>query len=355
MKFNITDNCTLFANNYDYGCVESIRKLALENPYSSIRVMPDYHLGAGCVIGTTMKIVDKVNPNHVGVDIGCGVTGVRFKFDNNGFEADLDRFIKENIPSGFSRRTRGEAQIPELLRVKIYAICKKIGLDFDDVMNSCGSLGGGNHYIELGTCSSNFYWLTIHSGSRNFGKSVCVYHAKKADADGYLTGLDMIEYLEDMHICVEYAMFNRKQMIDTIMKWFFDIPKYQIINTIHNYIDEDNVLRKGAISAKDQELLLIPMNMRDGVIFGRGLGNEDWNNSAPHGAGRLLSRGKAKAELSILDFDKAMEGIYTSCVSTSTLDESPMAYKPMNDIVECIKDTVKIMEIIKPIYNFKGM
>lgn len=360
MEYTLGENAKLFANNYDAETIDSVYKLIKENPTSQIRIMPDYHSGKGCVIGTTMTIDGKVNPNHVGVDIGCGVTGAFCELTDDINLEELDEFIKKNIPSGKERRKSGIAFMLGYEKNKIEEICKKIGIDYDDVLNSCGTLGGGNHYIEIGKLDKiedhRKYLVSVHSGSRFFGKSICDYHAKKAElTGGYLTGDDFVEYMNDMKIAVMYAERSRRQMLLTIIRGYFEKDKELfVVNSTHNYISNDAILRKGAIEAEEFRPVLIPLNMRDGVIFGLGKGNPDWNHSAPHGAGRLFSRGEAKRTLSMEEFEEEMKDVYSSCVTQSTLDESPMAYKSASDIIDLISPTVDIISIAKPIYNFKG-
>lgn len=329
---------------------------------SKIRIMPDVHAGKGCTIGTTMTIGDKVVPNLVGVDIGCGMETVKLKTKRPELPK-LDSFIRQNIPCGMAIRERPHRSHG---RIDIDALRCMGKIDTRRAKESLGTLGGGNHFIEVDKAGEDVY-LVIHTGSRNLGLKVAEYYQKKAyEALGgrkqtdisyelaYLTGQDLDDYLHDMALMQDYASLNRqiiKEMILDGMKW----KDEGSFSTIHNYIDlEAGILRKGAVSAKQGETLLIPINMRDGSLICTGLGNADWNYSAPHGAGRLMSRSEAEASFTVSAFKKAMEGIYTTSVGRETLDECPMAYKPMDEIVRNISETVKIERIIKPIYNFKA-
>lgn len=370
-----------------------------------IRIMPDCHAGAGCTIGTTMKLTDKVCPNLVGVDIGCGMYVSRLTVkkeiskDFPFFLECLDRTINECVPSGMAvneYETHAAIQFADKLE-QLY--CRNY-INISYALHSIGSLGGGNHFIELNKSELGEYYLVVHSGSRHLGKEVATYYQNKAiehaetarkdktelikqyKAEGrekeiqaalkavkpapfqkelaYCEGKLFEEYIHDMKIVQEFATLNRKVIVQEIReRWKGSEATRPVFTeqftTIHNYIDTDNmILRKGAVSAQKDELLLIPMNMRDGSLLCRGKGNPEWNYSAPHGAGRLMSRSKAKETVSLDEFEKSMKGIFTSSVGTSTLDESPMAYKPIEEILECIEDTVKVLDVIKPVYNFKA-
>lgn len=329
---------------------------------SQIRVMPDVHAGAGCTIGTTMTIGQKVVPNMVGVDIGCGMETLIL--ENKRVElAKLDKVIQSYIPAGFSIR-----QKPHLFMEKIdlsaLRCVKQVNLERARL--SLGTLGGGNHFIEPDKNDEGDFFLVIHSGSRNLGKQVAEHYQAAAFQDlkkkgqkvekalAYCEGQLLDDYLHDMAIVQSYASWNRRAMareIEKQMKW----TVFERFTTIHNYIDlETRILRKGAISAKEGERVLIPMNMRDGSLICQGKGNPDWNFSAPHGAGRLMSRSAAKASITLSAFQKSMEGIYSSTVNKSTLDESPFAYKPMEEILENIGETVQVLQTIRPVYNFKA-
>jgi len=326
---------------------------------SIIRIMPDVHAGAGCTIGTTMTITDKIVPNLVGVDIGCGMETIKLKQKVIDFER-LDKIIYNNIPSGFEIRKKQHKYTDNIDFDSL--ICKKY-VDLERAMLSVGTLGGGNHFIEVNKDSKGTLYLVVHSGSRHLGKQVAEYYQEKAYKErtvnisrqlAYLQGKSFNDYLHDMKIIQQYAVYNRKAIVDEIInRMEFEIEEQ--FTTIHNYIDLNSmILRKGAISAQKGEKVLIPMNMRDGSLICMGKGNKDWNYSAPHGAGRMMSRRQAKKSLSLEKFRKTMEGIYTTTVNRSTLDECPLAYKPMDEIIENIKDTVEIIDIIKPVYNFKA-
>ncbi|MCB5235127.1 MAG: RtcB family protein [Candidatus Cloacimonetes bacterium] len=355
---------------------------------ANIRVMPDVHAGLGCVIGTTMQITDKVVPNFVGVDIGCGMKVQKLQEKAEDIDlAKLDNIIKKRIPSGFSIRDNphalaGETRIEELR-------CKNF-VNLDRAYKSIGTLGGGNHFIELNEDDEGTLYLVIHSGSRHLGTQIAGYyqeeahlrlnakHSQRIQFDGkmkkkdfrrakrkqaearipknlaYCEGELMQDYLIDMDIGQEFAFINRRAMAEIIissMGWTV-LEEFQ---TIHNYIDTKNmILRKGAVSAQKDEILLIPINMQFGSLICIGKGNPHWNHSAPHGAGRVMSRRQARERVSLQDFRDSMQGIYTSSVNRDTLDEAPMVYKPAEEIMENIKDTVDVLEIIRPIYNFKA-
>jgi len=368
-----------------------------------IRIMPDTHAGSGCVIGFTADLGDKVIPNIVGVDIGCGMTTVELGKTNIDLQK-LDEIIRKFVPCGKNTHEGRVIKFDKLLEVNCYRELK----DTKRIERSIGTLGGGNHFIELNKDSQDNIYLVIHSGSRNLGKQVADYYQnmaielrsgkeefykekesiikehkslgkrdliqsalrqldkkfKNAQPDYprelcFLTGVWREKYLHDMNICQEYAKLNRLTMVKIILKNIFghelNNVDFNIFHTVHNYINfKDNIIRKGAISAYKDEKVLIPINMRDGSILGIGKGNIDWNCSAPHGAGRLMSRRKAKELVNLEEFEKTMEGIYTTSVGMSTLDEAPMVYKPIQEILDNIGDTVDIIDIIKPIYNFKA-
>lgn len=385
----------VFTSVMGEGAAEQIKAMCDFAPFAGckIRIMPDVHAGAGCTIGTTMTITDKVVPNMVGVDIGCGMELVVLKEKNIDYAA-LDKLIYDKIPSGMRYREKPHeyARSTALEELKCY---KNINVDL--AMNSVGTLGGGNHFIEVDGDDEGNKYLVIHSGSRHLGLEVANYYQKEAyrrlagnsgsqiqeliarlKAEGrqreiegavkrakesvpdihpdmaYAEGDLFLDYIHDMKIVQHYAVLNRKAMADEIVKGMgFTVTDG--FTTIHNYIDtESMILRKGAVSAKKGERLLIPINMRDGSLVCTGKGNEDWNCSAPHGAGRLMSRGKAASTLTLEEFEKQMEGIYSSSVNKNTLDESPMAYKNLEDIVGNIAPTAQITKRILPVYNFKA-
>lgn len=352
-----------------------------------IRIMPDVHPGIGSVIGFTCQINEesKIVPNIVGVDIGCSVHGYNLGDINVDLET-LDNFIRENIPHGF--RVNNDIQIEfNLEKLNCYPYLTKI----PRLKRSIGSLGSGNHFIEIDQSENGDKWLIVHSGSRNLGNQVAKFYQNMAYEEmkynrkyelaevikniapsereeaiknlpkekikkdtAYLNYDSSKLYLQDMDITTMFAYHNRVSILDRITKFLGAIVKEQILS-VHNYIDIENmIIRKGAIQADEDQLVLIPINMRDGVIIGRGLGNEDWNNSAPHGAGRLMGRGEAKRTLDMEEFKDSMKDIYTTSVNEDTLDEAPMVYKPIEAIIDNIKDAVEIIEILKPIYNFKS-
>lgn len=371
---------------------------------STIRIMPDCHAGAGCTIGTTMTITDKVCPNLVGVDIGCGVLAVKLKEKDIDL-SELDRIIHEHIPAGGCVHDNPR---PSKTKIDVEDLACYKDASVRDMLAYCsvGTLGGGNHFIELDKDSGGNLWLVIHTGSRHLGLEVANFYQNKAweiltakanngdrksklnamitqmKADGkqkdiqkavekfnknyreilpsipkdlaYLESECLDAYLHDMAICQQYAHDNRAEIAATIIKQM-SLHELERFETVHNYIDLDNmILRKGAVSAQLDEKLIIPMNMRDGSLICIGKGNENWNCSAPHGAGRLMSRSKAKELVTMSEFENSMKNIYTTSVNESTIDESPMAYKPMKSIVNAVQDTVEIIDIIKPVYNFKA-
>lgn len=375
-----------------------IEKLANYEPYkdAKIRIMPDVHAGKGCTIGTTMTINGAITPNLVGVDIGCGMYVVPLGKTNLINLEKFDKVVNEKIPSGFNTHDAPQRIFMDLNML----YCREI-VDFDMAQRAIGSLGGGNHFIELNEDEEGNKYLVIHSGSRNLGVRVCKYYQEiaarncrninpgrnKIIADlkaqgreneiqhtikaltpncvdkelAHLTGSDMQDYLHDMYICQRYAELNRETIADLILAEFDYATCYATeipFHTVHNYIEASTarqpMLRKGAVSAYRGERLIIPMNMRDGSLLCVGKGNIDWNCSAPHGAGRLMSRKKAKEAISMAEFEQSMSEIYSTSVCEGTLDEAPQAYKPMQSILEAISDTVDIVKIIKPIYNFKA-
>jgi len=398
-----TDNCdnatvAQVTNLLNQGCVEGSR----------IRIMPDCHAGAGCVIGTTMTIRDKVIPNLVGVDIGCGMLATKLKEKR----IDLPKFdsvSQAEIPSGMRMRSTQHTLAEEVSAEELACYhqpgCHVSPEVFD---RSIGTLGGGNHFWELDRDEEGSIWLVVHTGSRRSGKDVAEYYQKQAydslnglgekrKADiaarreafiaqvksegrekelskllsewqasmkeaevivpyevAWCEGSLFDDYIHDMKIMQRYARLNRRAITETILKKC-KLHAVDQFETVHNYIDTDRmILRKGSVSAMAGEQLLIPINMRDGALICRGKGNPDWNESAPHGAGRLISRTEARLSISMKDYKEAMSGIYTTCVNRGTLDESPFAYKPMDEIVANIEPTAEIVSRLKPIYNFKA-
>lgn len=397
-------NLKIFTKNVEQEAVDQIELLLAQDAFKDckVRIMPDVHAGKGCVIGFTADLGEKVIPNIVGVDIGCGMLCVSLGQTDIDFEK-LDNVIRSYVPSGRDVHEGKIIRFDELQELKCYRELR----DTKRLERSIGTLGGGNHFIEVDVAEDGYKYLVIHTGSRNLGKQVADYYqnlafelmsgkdklyeeqdrlikeyksaGRKSEIQSaiaelhrnfkavnpnipkdlcYLEGKYREDYLHDMRICQKFAYINRvmiAQIICNHMGWGVDADMPDYFECIHNYIDHDsNIVRKGAISAKYGEKVLIPINMRDGCIIGTGKGNEDWNCSAPHGAGRVMSRTKAKELVSLEEFEKAMDGIYTTSVNTSTIDESPMAYKTMDEIIGNIKDTVEIVDIIKPIYNFKA-
>lgn len=334
-----------------------------------IRIMPDVHAGKGCTIGTTMTIHGKVVPNMVGVDIGCGMETVKLKEKRIDF-TKLDSVIRKFIPFGREIRNEGRehsfAQEIDLTQLR----CDKHGVPH--AYRSIGTLGGGNHFIEVDKDDEGHLYLVIHSGSRHLGVEVANFYqdagyrnlvsADKAAIRAqtishdmaYVSGTLFDDYIHDMKLTQQFAVLNRKAMVQAILKKMKLTP-VEAFTTIHNYIDTDAmILRKGAVSARKGEPLLIPINMRDGSLLCVGKGNDEWNQSAPHGAGRLMSRKEARNTIPMKDYKAAMKGIFTTCISKNTVDEAPMAYKSIDDIVKYIEQTADIVKVVKPVYNFKA-
>ena len=394
-------NLKIFTDNIDEKAVNQIDLLLEQEAFknSKIRIMPDVHAGKGCVIGFTGDLGDKVIPNIVGVDIGCGMFCANLGKVEIDFKK-LDEFINNSIPSGMNVN---DTKIADFDLKQLYC--------YDDLIhnqwieNSIGSLGGGNHFIEVDVADDGDKYLVIHSGSRNLGVQVANYYQDLADKIcnhdlleyyrrkdevlktykelgkeqeiqetlvllkkemeenknkipyelAYLEGEQREAYLHDMKLCQEFAVLNRYTMAKRIAEYMgWSISNY--FESVHNYISfEDNIVRKGAISAKKGEQVIIPINMRDGCIIGKGTGNLDWNNSAPHGAGRVMSRTKAMEIIDLEEYKKSMANIYTTSVTEETKDEAPFAYKSIEEILEHIIPTVEVTKIIKPVYNFKAV
>lgn len=399
IKRNNGDIVKVFAETFENEAWEQVKKLANYSAYdnSTIRIMPDAHAGKGCTVGTTMTLHGMVTPNLVGVDIGCGVLVVNLGNIEIDFEK-LDKTIKRFVPAGFDIHEQAWGKDDELEDL----ICFN-SIDYSRAIHSIGTLGGGNHFVSIEQSQTNGdKYLVIHTGSRNLGVQVCKFYQdlafkklnemseikkqvsneviakckaegrqkdiptelkkalaniKKPSADkelAHLEGDDFKNYIHDMEIVQKFAALNRATIAKIILQkmGWKELDRFE---TIHNYIDTKNmILRKGSISAQAGEKVIIPMNMRDGSLICIGKGNADWNYSAPHGAGRLMSRNKAKSVISLEDFEKSMEGIYSTTISRSTIDESPMAYKNMDEIVRCIEPTVDVVDVIKPLYNFKA-
>lgn len=406
----------IFTDNIEDSALEQIKELLSIDVFSDkkIRIMPDVHTGAGCVIGFTGNLGDKVIPNIVGVDIGCGMRVLKLgHIDDIDFHA-FNEHIKANVPSGMIVREDRFGFKPLVnAEMDIYREAKKLvtelrcyrDLKYSNRINmAIGSLGGGNHFIELDKDDDDNVYLVIHTGSRNLGKQVAdIYQARavKHLTDGadafeqhikdviaeykaagrrtelqgvikkmrkeqqeaepslpaalcYVEGEAREDYLHDMRICQRWAVLNRKLISILLLKFFSGIEVQEEFESIHNYISDDNVIRKGSISAADGERCIIPLNMRDGSLICTGKGNPDWNCSAPHGAGRVLSRTQAYDTIKLEDFESSMKGIYSESVNDFTRDESPMVYKPAAEIIANIGDTVTIDSIIRPIFNFKA-
>lgn len=389
-------NVKIFAKTIEAEAQKQVRQMAESKAYRDckIRIMPDCHAGKGCTVGTVIETRGKVVPNTVGVDIGCGMHVVNLGFANIDLSL-LDRIINDNIPSGFNVHERPLASdMVDLMLSKIRSFMPswKYYFDLKYVMRSLGTLGGGNHFIEVDVDNSGHKYLVIHSGSRNLGVKICNHfqqlasrqcndneereriiselkaqgrqseinaalrHLKPVPKDmAYISGPTLGEYYDAVHVCQMYAETNRRLMAQTIIQGLGIKTCGESFTTVHNYINIFNgIIRKGAVSAEFGEPLIIPLNMRDGSLLCIGKGNDDWLHSAPHGAGRLMSRSAAKKQLSMDEYRRQMQGIYSTSVCESTIDESPMAYKSAEEIELLIGDTVEVVKRIKPIYNFKA-
>lgn len=406
----------IFTDNIEENAIEQIKELLSIDVFADkkIRIMPDVHAGAGCVIGFTGNLGDKVIPNIVGVDIGCGMLILNLgKLTDIDFHA-FHEHIRSNVPSGMIVREDRFGFKPlvgeemdiyrEAKELVIQLRCYRSLKDSGRINKAIGSLGGGNHFIELDKDDAGDVYLVIHTGSRNLGKQVAdIYQAKavKHLTDGddefeetikrtieeykaagrrnelqgvikkmrkeheeaeptlpaalcYVEGQAREDYLHDMRLCQQWAVLNRKLISLLLLRFFPGIEIKDQFESVHNYISDDNMVRKGSISAKKGERSIIPLNMRDGSLLCTGKGNPDWNYSAPHGAGRVLSRTQAYEQIKMEDFEESMKGIYSESVNDSTRDESPMVYKPAEEIMANIADTVSVDNIIKPIFNFKA-
>lgn len=406
----------IFTDNIEENAIEQIKELLSIDVFADkkIRIMPDVHAGAGCVIGFTGNLGDKVIPNIVGVDIGCGMLILNLgKLTDIDFHA-FHEHIRSNVPSGMIVREDRFGFKPlvgeemdiyrEAKELVIQLRCYRSLKDSGRINKAIGSLGGGNHFIELDKDDAGDVYLVIHTGSRNLGKQVAdIYQAKavKHLTDGddefeetikrtieeykaagrrnelqgvikkmrkeheeaepalpaalcYVEGQAREDYLHDMRLCQQWAVLNRKLISLLLLRFFSGIDIKDQFESVHNYISDDNMVRKGSISAKKGERSIIPLNMRDGSLLCTGKGNPDWNYSAPHGAGRVLSRTQAYEQIKMEDFEESMKGIYSESVNDSTRDESPMVYKPADEIIANIADTVSVNNIIKPIFNFKA-
>ena len=382
----------IFAKTIEEKAITQIHEMNESEAYgeSMIRIMPDCHAGKGCTVGTVIKVEGRAVPNTVGVDIGCGMLVAEFK----NLDLDLkrlDEVVNTKVPSGFNIHEQPVREFNALNDL----LCHNV-VEYEKTLCSIGSLGGGNHFIEVDKDDNGSTYIVIHSGSRNLGLKVCNYYqnvaanqrkdvseeirilVEKMKSEGrareipdelkkikrpkvskalaWLSGDKLSDYLHDMNIVQQYAQLNRETILDIICQ-AMDITPDSTFHTIHNYIDltgPEVILRKGAVSAQKGEKLIIPMNMRDGSLLCTGKGNADWLCSAPHGAGRLMSRKAAHNTITLEEFESSMQGIYSTSVCSETIDESPMAYKPMQEIIECIHPTVTIDNIIRPVYNFKA-
>lgn len=384
------DNVKIFTDRIESSALEQLHVLCASGIFDGqpIRIMPDVHTGVGCVIGFTAPFKDKVVPNLVGVDISCGMLCVPLGKVSPDFDK-IDDVIRKRIPAGMNT---GEFS-PKAQEIFDRLRCRDKIRNRDRIERSLGTLGGGNHFIEIDTDKRGGYYLIVHSGSRNLGVQVAEFYQKtacrerrekrskevierckeegrlkdineelKALADdplpgglNYLEGQSMQDYLADAALCGEFADLSRKRMSEIILKECF--PGVDVaggFTTLHNYIGEDGYIRKGAICARKGQKVLIPLNMRDGCIIGTGKGNPEWNYSAPHGAGRLMSRAKARENIDLNEYVESMKGIYSTTVNNETIDEAPSAYKPADEIVSLVKDTVEIDDRIYPVYNFKA-
>lgn len=328
---------------------------------STICMMPDIHPGRVGPIGLSMKVTDRVIPQLLGVDIGCGMTCVKLNKNKIEFQK-LDRIIRENVPSGFSIRKTPHYMAEEFSYEGLHCIRH---INRQKAERSLGTLGGGNHFIELDEGADGHVYLVVHTGSRHLGEEVAEYYTKLANDSlkeqgkvvpyymSYLEGDGKEAYLEDAQIIQAYADWNRQIIVREIlkgMKWKAE----EQFSVAHNYVDSAGMLRKGAISAGSGERVVIPANMKEGIILGIGKGNEEWNCSAPHGSGRKIKREDVKNRHTVSEFKKEMKGIYSSCVGADTLDEAPFAYRSITQIAEQMKDTVRITEVLKPVYNYKA-
>lgn len=409
-------NVKIFTDNIEQSALDQIMTLLSIDVFSDkkIRIMPDVHAGAGCVIGFTGDLGDKVIPNIVGVDIGCGMRVIRLgRLTDIDFHA-FHEHIRANVPSGMTvredrlgfRPLAGEEMdiYREAKRLVTELHCYRDLKDSGRINKAIGSLGGGNHFIELDRDDEGSVYLVIHTGSRNLGKQVAdIYQAKavrhltegaddfeaairrtideykaagrRSELQGvissmrrrqsaaapslpstlcYVEGETREQYLHDMRLCQRWAVLNRRLIAMLLLRFFPGVQPTEEFESVHNYISDDNIIRKGSISAALGERCIIPLNMRDGSLLCTGKGNDDWNCSAPHGAGRVMSRTQAYERITMADFEASMQGIYSESVNEYTRDESPMVYKPADEIIANIADTVSIDSIIRPIFNFKA-
>jgi len=370
----------VFAKALETTCENKIQQY-LDHPAFAgtiVRIMPDVHLGKSTVIGWTATYNEIINPSVIGFDIGCGVCACNLGRGKLAFDK-LDKFIRKNIPSGQEVRTslhdkleeanefvsnKNELANTSVFKNKIRELCEKQNKRPERIFQSLGTLGGGNHFIEIDIDENNDRWLLIHSGSRVLGAYTAEYHeiialreTSEESPIKYLNAKYAMNYLNDIQIVQHYAAINRALMAQTITNGFFDIDIRETgyFDCVHNYIDtESSIIRKGAISAKKDEPVIIPFSMSEGAVIGKGKGNELWNHSAPHGSGRKKNRTDARS-LSLDEYRKQMKGIWSSVICKDTLEESPMAYKKPKDVLDYISDTVDIQKRLKPLYNFKAV
>lgn len=356
----------IFTNTIEEYALAQIQMLCDNEAFKdcTIRIMPDVHPGKVGTVGFTSTIGKRVLPNVVGIDVGCGVTLAKLKQKKTEF-GKLDKVVRENVPCGFGARKKPHRFIQDFDFLQLNCV-EHVNVEKADL--SLGTLGGGNHFLELDQDEEGNLYAVVHSGSRRLGKEVTEYYLTEGQRElkkrgisvpyemTYLEGTLMEEYLQDMQAVQEFAGLNRHAILDELakgMKWKIQ----ERTECVHNYIDasgDDMILRKGAISAKEGESVIIPINMRDGILLGVGKGNADWNYSAPHGAGRKMKREDVKARFTVSQFKAEMNGIYSSCIGKSTLDEAPFAYRNLKEIEGQISDTVEIRKRIKPVYNFKA-
>ena len=387
----MNQDCKVYATLFDASSVSQLQELRSTGCYDNvpIRIMPDAHSGKGALIGFTVPMTDKVCPNTIGVDIGCGMRVINLHTDKVDFDK-LDKLIRVKVPSGRNVGSQDDKAVELINKL----LCKSYLASYEHLTCSLGTLGGGNHFIEIDENKTRNKYLVIHTGSRNLGLQVADIYQQRArnrfyrqdyiavieklKKEGrhreiekeleklkvgkltmnkdlcYLENEDLQEYLHDMRICQEFAVLNRAK-IATIICSALKLDDTDFFESVHNYIGNDNIIRKGAISAYEGQKVIIPLNMKDGCILGVGKGNADWNYSAPHGAGRKMSRSEAKQKISLEQFQRLMQKVYSTTVCKDTLDEAPQAYKPSKEIIKLIQDTVDVQEVIKPVYNFKSV
>ena len=372
----ICNEALVYAKAIEQGCEDQLLSYLNQEIFADtkVRIMPDMHPGKGSIVGFTATCNEYAVPAIIGVDIGCGICAYKLGKGKLPFDK-LDNFIHKHIPAGIEVRECLEERVEKVyaltnvglsftdFKAAIREVCQKQEQNIQRVFASLGTLGGGNHFIEIDVDEEHNRWLVIHSGSRNFGLRIAEYHNAVAISKTqgempikYLSNEDAQSYYRDMRIAQRYAELNRMLMAMIIIEDFFkeDFESIEKIETVHNYIDfKERIVRKGAVSAQKGERLIIPFSMSEGAVIGNGLGNADWNYSAPHGAGRKLTRSQAKG-LSLDEYRKRMKGVWSSTVSKKTLDESPMVYKRSKDILDFIDETMTITHRLTPLYNFKA-